>query len=363
MRRHVILPVLAMLTLVAADVAGAAARGWLPPAAALDRVAMFARWRAAHPQSLAKARRAIAEARAAPSAANRQGATTPWSLRTRGVGTMIWECVDCPQMIVVPAGAFEIGSPLEEPGRGVDEGPLTVVKIPQPFAVARFEITRGEYEAFLRATGRPVLGGCVTDRAKPGEWAPHPEMSLRDPGFPQGDDHPVVCVTFDDAQAYVAWINGRTSGGYRLLSEAEWEYVARAGTRSAYPWGSDAGGGCADANGADQTIGDVFPDWKVAGCRDGAMRTAPVGRYRPNPFGLHDLIGNVGEWVADCATQSYEALPRDGSANLTGDCARRVVRSGSWGSQVKDYRVANRIRYPVGQVDDSIGIRLAKSLD
>lgn len=305
---------------------------WLPPATSAGRTALYRRWRA-----------------------------TP-SSRIETAGALVWDCPMCPQMVVVPPGEVLIGTPNDEPGRGADESPQRVVRLSKPFQVGRFEVTRGEYEAFLTRTKRAVQGGCVTDRAKKGEWAPYPAANLRDPGFAQDDRHPVVCVTWSDAKAYVAWLNSNTRGGYRLLSEAEWEYVARAGSHAAYPWGADAGGGCRDANGADQTIGDLYPTWNVAGCRDGAIHTSAVGSYRANRFGLFDLIGNVGEWLEDCATLSYEALPDDGSPNMTGDCARRIVRSGSWGSQVKDYRVGNRIRYPIGQVDDSIGIRVARTL-
>jgi len=286
----------------------------------------------------------------------------PRVFRTRDTVVSVRDCPDCPEMTVVPAGAFIIGSPAAEPGRGTDEGPQRRVVIPAPFAVSRHEITRGEYRVFLRESGRPVLGGCVTDRGHRGTWAPEPSTTLDDPGFEQTDDHPVVCVTWDDAQAYVGWLNAKTSGGYRLLTEAEWEFAARAGTTSAYPWGPDVNDGCPYANTADATVARKYPDWTTAACRDGAVNTAPVGSYLPNGFGLYDMIGNVEEWVEDCATDSYDTLPADGRANLEGDCTRHLVRGSSWGAFPKDSRVANRIRYRTGQVDDSIGFRVAKTL-
>lgn len=341
-----------------------------PPAleSAQQRVARFAAWRRSHRDASSRARRIVTEtlplaaaylAKPADDAISRPSVI----FNTRDAGAILWECPNCPQMVMVPAGAFTMGSPDEEPGRGKDEGPLRRVTVARPYAVGRFKVTRGEYQAFLAATGRAVKGGCVTDRASKGTWAPDPGATFLDPGFHQEDNHPAVCVTYDDALAYAAWINGQTQGGYRLLTEAEWEFAARAGTTTAYPWGSSADDGCDFANTADLTAKDHYPDWPTAGCRDGAMNTSPVGTYRPNRFGLYDMIGNDADWVQDCATQSYAALPLDGSADLSGDCTRHVVRGGSWGAIPKDTRVANRVRYPASQVDDSVGIRLAKTLE
>jgi formylglycine-generating enzyme required for sulfatase activity len=169
-------------------------------------------------------------------------------------GRLFRDCSDCPQMVVVPAGAFTIGSPPDEPGRRGDEGPQKDIHIAQPFAISRYEVTRRQYEAFLEATGHPVSGNCMTDRRKPGTWALDPATNFHDPGFPQTGNHPAACVTWNDAQAYVAWLNGKIGGGYRLPSEAEWEYVARAGSTTAYPWGASIDHGCAHLNGYDQVI-------------------------------------------------------------------------------------------------------------
>jgi formylglycine-generating enzyme required for sulfatase activity len=277
-------------------------------------------------------------------------------------GDRFRDCAGCPEMVVVPAGAFTIGSPDDEPGRAKDEGPRKQVTLPRPIAVGRHEVTLDQYRTFLRATGRAVSGGCLTDRRKQGDWQHDPATNLDDPGFRQAGDHPVACVSFEDAQAYVAWLNGRAGGGYRLPSEAEWEYFARAGTTDAYPWGPDVSGGCAHANLPDLTLRRKYPDYQAATCDDGGMNTTPVGAYRANPFGLYDVLGNLAEWVEDCATMSYDDLPADGTPNRSGDCARRVVRGGSWGSMPKDSRVANRIRYPVAHTDDSVGIRVVKDL-
>ena len=283
------------------------------------------------------------------------------------IGHHFRDCADCPEMIVVPAGTFRIGSPANEAGRGNDEGPQKNVQIAQPFAVGRYEITRRQYDAFLRATDRPVSGGCVTDRRKSGTWAPDAETNFRDPGYSQTGNHPAACVTWYDAEAYVAWLNSKAGGGYRLLTEAEWEYAARAGSSASYPWGSKAEDGCRYMNGFDRSIvavkGDLYKGEPVsfANCSDGYVNTAPVGSYKPNAFGIYDMIGNLGEWVEDCATQSYDSLEPDGTAK-DGDCGKRLVRGGSWGTQPRQVRSAERIRYSPDAVDDSIGIRVAKTL-
>lgn len=282
-------------------------------------------------------------------------------------GAEFRDCADCPAMIVVPTGRFTMGSPPDEAGRRHDEGPQREIRIARPFAIGRFEVSRREYEAFLRNTGHPVGGNCVTDRQKPGNWAPDPDTNVYDPGFPQSADHPAACVSWNDAKAYVSWLNGITAGGYRLLTEAEWEYAARAGSVTAYPWGNSIAEGCSRMNGFDREIerqkGDLYKGEPVsfADCSDGYVNTAPVGSYQANAFGLYDMIGNLGEWVEDCSTLSYETISSDGTVG-GGDCSKRMVRGGSWGTQPRQLRSAERIRYDPAAVDDSIGIRVAKTL-
>jgi len=282
-------------------------------------------------------------------------------------GKMFRDCRDCPQMIVVQAGTFTIGSPSGEPGRREDEGPQRIVHLGHRFAIARFEVTRRQYEAFLKATNYPVSGNCMTDRRKPGSWALDPATNFRDPGFPQTGNHPAACVTWNDAKAYVAWLNSQTNGGYRLPSEAEWEYVARAGSTTAYPWGTSIDTGCAHMNGYDKVImrkkGDLYrgESPSFAHCSDGYLNTSPVGSYAANAFGVYDMIGNVGEWIEDCSTQTYAAMQSDGTPGA-GDCSKHMVRGGSWGTMPRQLRSAERIRYEPTAVDDSIGIRVVKTL-
>lgn len=291
------------------------------------------------------------------------GPAVSTAFRTAAVraGRAFQDCRGCPDMIVIPAGRFTLGSPDAEPGRGKDEGPQQDVAIARPFAVSRHEITRAQYARFVHATGRPVAGGCITDRRNPGTWAPDARTDFRDPGFVQTGRHPVACVSWADAQAYAAWLGQRTGARYRLLTEAEWEYAARAGSTTAYPWGADAADGCRYMNGADAAARrkyaklDYVADF--GNCNDHRLNTAPVGSYQPNRFGLYDMIGNVGEWVADCSG-AYGRAAAD-----PGVCERRVVRGGSWGTVARQLRSAERVNQRATDLDDSIGIRVARELD
>jgi formylglycine-generating enzyme required for sulfatase activity len=284
-----------------------------------------------------------------------------------GIGRPFRDCTDCPEMIVVPAGTFTIGSPPDEPGRREVEGPQKEIRIGRPFAIGRYEVTRRQYEAFLHATQHPVGGNCVTDRRHPGTWAPDPATNFYDPGFPQTGDHPAACVSWNDAKAYIAWLNARTGGGYRLLTEAEWQYAARAGSTTAYPWGPSIHDGCTHINGYDLTIlakkGNLYKGEAVpyANCSDSYVNTSPVGSYAPNAFGIYDMIGNVADWTDDCRTLTFDQMRGDGT-EAAGDCRRRMVLGGSWGTQPRQLRSAERISYEPTAVDDSIGIRVAKDL-
>lgn len=285
------------------------------------------------------------------------------AMRRGTPGVTFQECAQCPAMVVVPRGHFQMGSPDTEPGRGRDESPLHEVTIDYVLAVSLHEVTRAQYGNFAAASKRPVGGDCITDRVKTGDWQPDAATTYLDPGFPQGPDHPVVCVSWEDAQAYIDWINGQTGGTYRLPTEAEWEYVARSGSQHAYPWGDSADNGCKDANNGDVNFARKYAGAKVANCDDGSQHTAPVGRYRPNAFGLYDVMGNVNEWTLDCGAPDYFHAPADGSAQLARGCDKRITRGGSWGTAAKDTRSANRMRYSAGDRDDSIGFRLVRVPD
>jgi formylglycine-generating enzyme len=274
------------------------------------------------------------------------------------------DCQNCPAMVVIPAGTAILGASANDPFRNPDELPERRVTIREPFAVSRYEITRDQYEAFVHATNRPVGGNCLTDRVKRGDWQLDANTTFRDPGFAQEGNHPIACVSWEEAQAYVAWLNTQTSGGYRLLTEVEWEYVARGGATEnlVYPWGNDAAAGCPFANVFDQSMMTKYTGIDTTGykvfdpmpCADGLFNTAPVGSLQPNAFGVYDIIGNVAEWIEDC----YSAT-RDRS---DGPCERRSIKGGSWGSLAHNVRVAERIPYAPRHRDDSIGIRVARTL-
>jgi formylglycine-generating enzyme required for sulfatase activity len=261
------------------------------------------------------------------------------------------DCAECPGMMTIPAGSFLMGSPEGEAGRDRGEGPQRRVAV-SVFAMSKTEITRGQFGRFVAASGhvtdaeRNVGGhqGCYAwvDR----KWGWRAGRSWRDPGFEQSDDHPAVCLSWNDAQAYVRWLSGQTGQRYGLPSEAQWEYAARAGTAGSRPWGDNPDEACRHANVADQTRGPGGHGWAAEhGCSDGHFFTAPVGRYQANGFGLHDMIGNAWEWTEDCHADGHAGAPDDGSARTTGACERRVVRGGSWIDDPGSTRSAFRYRF------------------
>ncbi len=278
-------------------------------------------------------------------------------------GRRFRDCTDCPEMVVVPAGSFDMGSPSHEEGRGGDEGPVHRVRLSEPFAVGVYEVTRGEWSRFVSGTGYSSGGSCRTYES--GEWEYRSGRGWRSPGFSQSDGHPVVCVNFGDAQAYVGWLSRETGRGYRLLSESEWEYVARGGTRTSRYWGGSEGGQCTNANGGDRTLKRRYRDWgwDTASCDDGHVHTSPVGSYKKNQYGLHDVLGNVWEWVEDCWNDSYRGAPADGSAWESGECGRRVLRGGSWLSFPRSLRSAYRFGITAGSRYSFAGFRVARTLD
>ena len=289
-------------------------------------------------------------------------------LRKWPVGKEFRDCEACPEMVVVPAGSYMMGSPASEEGRDDDEGPVHRVTIGQPFAVGVYEVTRGEFGRFVEETGYSTGDTCWTYESDgffgDPEWKDRSGRGWKNPGFEheQGETEPVVCVNWEDAQAYVRWLLEQTGEAYRFLSEAEWEYLARAGTTTARYWGESEAGQCRYANGADQTAKSHHDGWTVVACADGDYRTAPVGRYEANAFGLYDVLGNVWEWTADCWNKSYVGAPSNGGVWEGGDCSRRVVRGGSWFNEPRNLRSAYRDGNSAGDRGSSVGFRLARTL-
>lgn len=242
------------------------------------------------------------------------------------LGESFRDCPACPEMIVVPAGRFMMGSPEQELGRFEDEGPRQEVVIRSAFAVAKYEVRFDEW------------GICVRDGAC---------RDVVGAGFGRGA-RPAIYVSQDDAKSYADWLSKRSGKRYRLPSEAEWEYAARGGTTSAYPWGDDPGANRANfANSDSQWSGN---------------QAAPVGSFAPNRFGLHDMIGNVWEWTEDCYHSSYDRAPSDGRAWMSDRCSLHVLRGGGWSSYPQVARSAFRLRAFPGNRDVDLGFRLARTL-
>ena len=274
-------------------------------------------------------------------------------------GRHFQDCPGCPQLVVVPTGSFMMGSLPGEAGRFNNESPQQRVALGQPFAVGVHEVTRGQYSRSARETGHPRGDACWAWDADQEKAIERPDRNWQNPGFEQTDRHPVVCVNWDDAQAYVRWLSGKTGHRYRLLSESEWEYVARGGTATARYWGETQADQCRHANGADART--PFK-WR-ADCDDGQAWTAPVGNYTANGFGLYDTLGNVWEWVQDCWNKSYAGAPSDGQAWERGECGRRVVRGGSWIYGTRSLRSASRSREASRFRFINTGFRVARPLD
>jgi formylglycine-generating enzyme required for sulfatase activity len=244
------------------------------------------------------------------------------------------ECDKCPEIVVVPAGSFIMGSPDDEKGRGKNEGPQHRVTFARSFAVGRFAVTFDEWDACV------ADGGCSGYTPNDGGWG--------------RGRHPVIYVSWHDANIYVAWLSHKTGKTYRLLSEAEREYVTRAGTTTAFWWGASISTRQANYF-DDDTVSNVS---KV----EERQRTLRVDSFRPNPWGLYQVHGNMWEWTEDCYHDGYAGAPLDGSAWTSGDCSRRVVRGGAWFNLPESLRSASRSADAAADWDSLDGFRIARTL-
>ncbi|MBI3013561.1 MAG: SUMF1/EgtB/PvdO family nonheme iron enzyme [Candidatus Tectomicrobia bacterium] len=271
----------------------------------------------------------------------------PVVAKVPGAGYAFRDCAECPEMVTIPPGRFNMGA-----GDGYEnEKPVHKVTIGQPFAVGKFEVTRGEYAAFVAATGHSTAGDCdtYTRGRSGGRYEMNDAASWRDPGFAQTDRDPVTCVSWDDAKAYVAWLSKKTGKEYRLLSEAEWEYVARAGTSTA--WWCGGAEACLDGTA-----------WYSSNSGRGGRGTQPVGSKTANPFGLYDIHGNVWEWVEDCWNDGYSGALAKGEAWTSGDCSHRFFRGGSWNYEPGFLRSAIRLVNSTTLRNNSSGFRVSRTL-
>ena len=249
------------------------------------------------------------------------------------------ECTGCPQMVAIPGGKFLMGSPASEPGRFDSEGPQHVVQL-RAFALGKYDVTSRQFLEFLSATGyqpKPCNKTLNLGWQNAGRGLAYPPSENEPP------DWPAVCLDHKDALAYIAWLNAQAkaahpglaerAGPYRLPSEAEWEYAARAGTTGARWWGEAIGSGNANCNGCGSSWDNNV--------------LAPVDAFKPNPFGLYGMLGNDWDWTADCWHPSFVGAPADGSAwnsssEKGGDCARHVIRGGAWNNVPIFVRSASR---------------------
>ena len=283
------------------------------------------------------------------------------------------DCANCPAMIIVPAGTQHIGSAAHAAYRRSGERPEQKVVISSNFALGKFEVTVGQFRAFIESSGhspQPTLvngrelKGCnYYDGATYGYVASH---SWQSPGYAQREEDPVVCVSWSDAAAYAQWLSDQTGRSYRLPSSTEFEYALRAGARSPWFWGNNPDNACEYANVGDRSFRNRFPERPQFDCQDRFVFTAPVGRFKPNQFGLHDMLGNVWEWTQDCWHDDLTTAPLDGSAWLEesgGDCQSRVPKGGSWISGPGWARAAARSKDGIHYRSFMLGFRVAATVN
>ncbi|MEM7570412.1 MAG: formylglycine-generating enzyme family protein [Pseudomonadota bacterium] len=273
------------------------------------------------------------------------------------------ECGDCPEMVLIAPGEFDMGRDGGEPGRY--DGPVRTVTIAQPYYLSATEVTQAQFGKFVDATGHVPVDGCNVFAN--GKWGWADWADWQNPGLPDAPkpSDPVVCVSWDDATAYVGWLAETTGQPYRLPTEAEWEFAARAGTQSEFAWEGSAEGGCEMANMFDAQGRQGLPDapWPEAACDDGHPAESPVASMKPNALGLYDILGNVWEWTQDCYVLPYPGdAPSDGSSvEVEGECERRTVRGGSWETRPTRLVPAFRGRDAPAAGFRTFGIRVARS--
>ena len=290
-------------------------------------------------------------------AADKQAALAP--------GKTFKDCASCPEMVVIPPGKFTMGTAANakevDPSRF--ETPQQDITIGYKFALGRTEVTRAQYKQFIKETGHQTKPQC---RVFDGEWKESDNASWEHPRQPEKptDKMPIACVSWNDAVAFTEWLTKKSGHKYRLPNVAEWEYAARAGTTTGRFWGESADDACKYANVFDLTSAKKhsFP-WKPAQCTDGWAELAPVGSYKPNAFGLYDMIGNVWEWQFDCFGGPYSGRPKDGSAQVKDKCEMHDNRGGGWMTAPERNRLAWPGRDKPDQRSNYFGFRVARSFE
>ncbi len=256
-------------------------------------------------------------------------------------GEVFQDCDKCPKMIVIKKGSFKMGSPPSALGRPVEEGSVRQVYILQTYAIGLYEVTQENWDVCVLA------GGC--------DKIIHED--------PKGDNYPVVNVSWRQANQYVAWVSGQSNFRYRLPSETEWEFAARAGSDRSRFFGFAEREVCIQGNLYDQTARDALGyEWENLACSDGYVDAAPVGSFKPNSFGVYDMLGNVWEWTQDCASASTRGVRTDYEAVESEDCSQRSFRGSSWLSSLPNYiRFSDRYKF-IGSKDSDLGFRVARDV-
>jgi len=269
----------------------------------------------------------------------------------------VLDCPNCPKLLVIPKGEFLMGKNRSDPSGEPDEAPVHKVVISQSLAVGKYEITRGQFSDFVKETGYRVQSdGCHTKRG--GWFHKDAKVSWENPGFAQIETHPVVCISWEDTQAYLGWLSKTTGKLYRLPSEAEWEYFSNGPEINANSFKGDAP--CKLFNIADASTRHEVSGIQYLACNDGYATTAPVGSFPANKFGLFDTLGNAWEWVADCWNENYVGAPSDGSSWSKGTCDTRVFRGGGWNTSPKIINYAYRDRGDKIERYDDVGFRVVR---
>ena len=245
-----------------------------------------------------------------------------------------------------------------------NERPVATITIAHSYAIGRTEVTRAQFAKFVKETGFTTMKGCshLTRRG----WLIQPELSWRDDSIGSSDDHPAPCLRRAEILAYLDWLSAKTEQVYRLPSEAEWEYAARANSKFAAFWGEDRTQACAFQNGADRTFAKVaadIPYGQFADCDDGYAFTAPVASFKPNAFGLYDVAGNVSEWTADCYALGHANAPVNGTPYIERSCRTWVIKGGSWAGFPGLLRVATRLPIFATTAGSGFGFRAARDVE
>ncbi len=282
------------------------------------------------------------------------------------------DCKGCPEMVIIPSGTVFIGSYEEEIGRRKGERNRIKATINKPFAMAKNEVTLGQYRMFMEETkykskeafykGEPLVGCNYYDGKSYGYVAEH---NWKNPGYPQRETDPVVCVSWSDADAYAKWLSKKTGRKYRVPSTVEFEYASRAGSSSPWYWGTDPSVACEYANIGDKAFANKFPSRASFPCNDGYVYTTKVGRFKPNKFGLYDMVGNAWEWTNDCFQNDLTNAPIDGSSwtdNTDDACTWRTPKGGSWISGISWSRSAVRSRDGANYRSFMLGFRVAAEI-